>query len=343
MITPNLQLPKWLTLTIIFPFIFLDGWLLILLLRYLQPITSIVISASLIAFLLQFPIVFLEQRGLAKGWAIAFVFLIALLSISTVSLVLGPVIFEQTIDFANRLPMLLEKAELQLQAFYGQSILPNLPFDLDNLSDQTIQQLTNAVQEFTSQILNFALETISSTVNLLLTVVLSILLVISGPGLWQGTVSWLPTVWQDRVQTSLQPSLQGYFLGQATIALILGTALSITFTVLGIPFGLLFGVVIGLANIIPFGGTVSIILLSGLLAFQSPLLGLKVLIPSFILGQINDNVIAPRIIGSMIGLNSAVVLISLLIGAKAAGFLGLILAVPTASFLKRLGDMARAT
>lgn len=61
-----------------------------------------------------------------------------------------------------------------------------------------------------------------------------------------------------------------------------------------------------------------------------------------ILGQINENVVAPRLIGGMTGVNPAVVLISVLLGAKVAGFLGLLLAVPTASFIKRIGDMVHS-
>ena len=154
-------------------------------------------------------------------------------------------------------------------------------------------------------------------------------------------MSWLPTQWRDRVEASLRPSFQGYFAGQAIIALISGIALSFAFTVLQIPFGLLFGIGIGIASVIPFGGTITISLVSGLLAFQNVWLGVKVLVVALIVGQLNENVIAPRLIGGLTGLNPAVVFISLLVGAKIGGFLGLILAVPTASFIKRLADMSR--
>ncbi len=336
---PDLTLPRWLKLGIIFPFIFLDGWLIVLLFQYFQPITSIVVFACLIAFLLEFPIDFLEQRGFGRGGSIAFVLVLALLLISLASLVLGPLIVEQLVDFANRLPALLDKVDQQLELLDEQSILQNLPLDLSDLSTQFIQQVSRTLKSLTSQLISLTVETISSTVNLLITLVLSILLVISGPNLWQGLLTWLPAVWRDRVQAALLPSLQNYFAGQAIIALLLGTVLSVAFTILQIPFGLLFGVVIGVASIIPFGGTVSILLVSGLLAFQALWLGLKVLITAIILGQINENVVAPRLLGGMTGLNPAVVLVALLVGAKVAGFLGLILAVPTASFIKRIGDM----
>lgn len=338
----DLTLPRWLKFGAIFPIIFIDVWLITLLLQYLQPITSMVIFASLLAFLLEFPIVFLERRGLGRSLAISLVLLLALAFVSITSLILGPLIFQQLVDFTNRLPDWLNTVDQQLQVLEEQSILQNLPLDLGNLSTQFIQQTSTALKSVTSQLISLTVETISSTVNLLITLILSILLVVSGPNLWRGLIGWFPKLWQDRVQASLQPSLQNYFAGQAIIALLLGVVLSLAFTVLQIPFGLLFGVVIGVASIIPFGGTVSILVVSGLLVFQGIGLGLKVLVTAIILGQINENVVAPRLIGGMTGVNPAVVLISVLLGAKVAGFLGLLLAVPTASFIKRIGDMVHS-
>lgn len=338
----NLNLPKWIKLGIIFPFIFINGWLLILLLRYLQPLTSIIIFASLIAFLLEFPVVFLEKRGLARGCSISLVLLLALILVTLISLILGPLIFQELLEFANRLPSWLEQAYQSLQLLDEQNALNNLPLDLSDLSTQFIQQVSTTVQSLTSQLISLTVDTVSSTVNLLITLLLSILLVICGPDLWRGLLTWLPPLWQDRIKAALQPSLQNYFAGQAIIALLLGAVLSAAFTVLQIPFGLLFGVMIGTASIIPFGGTVSILLVFGLLAFQSVWLGLKVLVTAIILGQINENLIAPRLLGGLTGLNPAVVLISVLVGAKVAGFLGLILAVPTASFIKRMGEIVRS-
>jgi predicted PurR-regulated permease PerM len=340
---PGLKLPRWLTFGIVFPIVFVNGWLIFLLFQYLKPIPSIVITASLIAFLLEFPIDFLEKRGTKRGWAIALVLCLALLLLSIIGLVLGPLVFQQLVDFANRLPVWIDRGGKQLQALEEQGFFQNLPFDISNLTAQLTTQLSAALQSVTSQLIGLTFETISSTVDLLLTIVLSILLVINGPALWQGLLSWLPTQWRHRVEMSLQPSFQSYFAGQSIIALILAVALSVAFEVLHIPFGLLFGLGIGIASIIPFGGTTSIAFVSGLLSFQDVWLGLKVLAVALILGQLNENIIAPRLLGGITGLNPALVIVSLLVGAKVGGFLGLLLAVPTASFIKRVADTLRET
>ncbi|MDJ0530089.1 MAG: AI-2E family transporter, partial [Microcystis sp. M53600_WE12] len=55
-----------------------------------------------------------------------------------------------------------------------------------------------------------------------------------------------------------------------------------------------------------------------------------------------DNVIAPRLVGGMIGLNPVWIILSLFIGGKVAGILGLLIAVPIASVLKSTIDIIRS-
>lgn len=119
------------------------------------------------------------------------------------------------------------------------------------------------------------------------------------------------------------------------MASILSTVLTLAFLTLQVPFGLLFGLRIGVASLIPLGGFLSITLVGLLVTSQNVWLGINVLIVAVVLGQINDNFVAPRVIGNITGLNPAWVLISLLIGAKVGRVLGLLVAVPTASFIKK--------
>jgi predicted PurR-regulated permease PerM len=101
-----------------------------------------------------------------------------------------------------------------------------------------------------------------------------------------------------------------------------------------VPFGLLFGLTIGTMALIPFGGTVGIISVTLLVALQNIWLGLKVLAAAAIVQQVLENLVAPRVLGSVTGLNPVWVFISVLIGAKTAGLLGVVIAVPTAVVIK---------
>ncbi|PSN11605.1 AI-2E family transporter [filamentous cyanobacterium CCT1] len=332
------KLPRWAIAGLAFPLICLNGWLLYWLGGLLQPATSIVVTATLIAFLLDYPIDWLEHRGLARSLAVALAVLLAVVVTTVLVTFLGPQVWQQLNDLAERLPGWIDRAKTQLLLLEDRTFFQTLPIDLDQLTVQAANQLTNALQATTTQAISVTLSTLDSAVNLLVTAVLAILLVINGDPLWEGLLSWLPTSWRSQIRSSLRPSFQGYFSGQATLALILAVAQSTALILLNVPFGLLFGLVIGLVSIIPFGGTVAVLGVSTLLAFQDIWLGLKVLGVAIVLGQINDNLVAPRLMGGITGLNPAIIILALLIGAKFAGFLGLLLAVPTASFIKKIAD-----
>jgi predicted PurR-regulated permease PerM len=223
-----------------------------------------------------------------------------------------------------------------------------------NVTAGLTDRVTQTLQSASRKAIFLALDTINSALNLLLILVLTILLVFSGEslwnGLWNGLWSWLPAHWNERIQDSLRQSFQSYFAGQALakplpwriVSTIQGVSLMTVFLLLQIPFGLLFGLTIGFASLIPFGGTITVIVISSLLALQNIWLGLKVLLVAIVVGQIIDNAIAPRLMSGMTGINPAVVFISVLTGSQLGGLLGLLLAVPIAGFIKRIADRFRS-
>jgi predicted PurR-regulated permease PerM len=94
------------------------------------------------------------------------------------------------------------------------------------------------------------------------------------------------------------------------------------------------------------------VLVSVLLALDDPRTALEVLVAAISVGQVVDQVIQPRLMGRIVGLQPAWLLISLPVGARLGSLLGLgdllglLLAVPTAScaktFLDAWGDQLRA-
>jgi predicted PurR-regulated permease PerM len=114
----------------------------------------------------------------------------------------------------------------------------------------------------------------------------------------------------------------------------MASALIPAFLWLKVPFGLLFGLTIGIMALVPFGGSVGIILTTSLVALQDFWMGARVLVAAVIVQQILENLIAPRILGSFTGLNPVWILISVLTGARVGGLLGVIVAVPTAVIVK---------
>jgi predicted PurR-regulated permease PerM len=140
----------------------------------------------------------------------------------------------------------------------------------------------------------------------------------------------------------LREDFHNYFIGQATLAALLASALTLAFLALRVPLALLFGLVIGFFALFPFGTGIGVTIVSLLIALQNFWLGVEVAAIAVAIDQVNVNFVAPRLLGNLTGLNPVWVIISLLLGAKIAGLLGVLVAIPLASFIKSIGDTIRA-
>jgi predicted PurR-regulated permease PerM len=335
-------LPGWLKLWLLFPLLFLNSWLLLQLLDYLQPFIGIVVAAAICAFLLNLPAHFLQQRGIPRGWAIATVVVVAILVLGAAGLIVGPLIVEQLSALISNLPQLITSGELQLQALRQFAIAQNLPIDLTDLLNRAIDQLGNLFQLASGQLLNILSGTINSLVNVLFFLVLTIFIIIGGEGAWDGIFSWLPSPWNETLQDSIQITFRRYFGAQALLAGFLSVAQTLGLLVWGVSYAVLFGVVIGVSTLIPYAATVAIILVSLIVALQDFRQGIEVLITAIVIGQINDILISPRLMGETIGLNPIWLIAALFLGGKVGGVLGLLVAVPLASVIKNTADRLRA-
>jgi len=240
------------------------------------------------------------------------------------------------------LPIWIDSGTQQLQVFQDWALKQQqLPINLSNLVTQALDRLSSQLQTVTGTALTFAVDTIGSVVNILLTVVLTVYLILNGDLLWDGLFRWFPPHIGSQVRRSLREDFHNYFIGQATLAALLGLAIAGAFFALQVPLALLFGLAIGFFALFPFGTGIGIAIVSSLVALQNVWLGVEVLAVAVAIDQVNSNFIAPRILGSLTGLNPVWVVISLLIGAKIAGLLGLLIAIPCASFIKSTADALR--
>ena len=335
------KLPRWLNWGLLITFIVVNGYYLFPVFRYLQPTLILIVTAALLAFLLNYPVKLLVTWKFKRGYAIALVFLLALIILSTITLTLLPLLLQQLYDFPRRLPSWIDSSKVQLQALEVWAIDKNLPFDVSAFIIQLEERFATEVRALPAYVINFAIGAFDSSLELLITVVLTFYLLIHGDRFWSGIWQWLPDNWGNRVESSLKQSFENYFIGQATIALLMSISITTAFLLLKVPFGLLFGIAIGALVLIPLGDIIGIVGVSLLTGLKSIGLGVEVLIVALVIDQAIDNTLAPRIFGNLVGLNPVWIIISLLLGAKLGGVLGLILAVPLAGAIKRIADSSK--
>jgi predicted PurR-regulated permease PerM len=336
------KLPRWLSISLAFPLTILNGWLLIQVMNYFQPLVSIFAAAILLAFVLDYPIQFFQRQGVKRNLAIGGVLLLAVVILVALGIILVPLIIEQLNELVNILPAWINSGTEQLQAFQDWFLQQQeLPINLSSLFTQALEKVSSQLQDFTGRIVGFAVDTINIFLNLLLAVVLTIYLVLNGESLWDGFFQWFPPHISLQVRQLLREDFHNYFIGQATLGAVLAIAVTLAFLTLQVPLALLFGICIGFFSLFPFGTGIGITIVTLLVALQNFWLGVEVLAVAVGIDQINSNLVAPRILGNLTGLNPVWVVISLLLGAKLGGLLGLLIAIPTASFIKDVSDSWR--
>jgi predicted PurR-regulated permease PerM len=332
-------LPRWVVWILLFPFIVLNIWLLIVIFQYFQSVITIFVTATLLSFILDYPVQFLTSCHVKRNRAIFWVLGIAVLTIVLSAITLAPLTIEQLNELANKLPSWIESSDRQLKILNEWAIARRIPVNISVLISQIVERLSYQVQSLPGKILDVVFSTVDSVLSIVLTLVLTFYLLLHGEKLWEGVWRWLPSKWGLQVRPLLRESFHNYYIGQASIASIFAILMTIAFLFLQVPFGLLFGMAIGVMALFPFGAGLSIAIVGILTALKSFWLGVRVLLVAVVIQQIIESGIAPRLLGEFIGLNPVWVLLSLLIGVRVGGILGLLIAVPMAGFIKSAAEV----
>jgi predicted PurR-regulated permease PerM len=146
--------------------------------------------------------------------------------------------------------------------------------------------------------------------------------------------------YRDRLESYLVSADQViglYLRGAITVALVQGVIIATIFSIVGIKYALMLGVIATILDFIPYFGLIITMVLAAIVAmFSDPPVLPKVL---FAMGSIEalrifeTMYLSPRIVGSKIGLHPLVVIFSILVFFYFLGFLGLVIAVPTTALL----------
>lgn len=320
---------RWLVLA---PLVALNLWLLQQLLDWLQPLTNMVLVAALLAFILDLPVRWLVQRGLPRSLALLGILggTIAI-AIALITWLLPRLLVEINV-LTQALPHWYDAAKLEMLRLEAWTLSFNLPLDWVSLFQRAVSEVTDLAEELSTQLLSLTLEFFDGALNFLITLVLTLFLLVYGEDVSGALLQRLPEVWRDRLAIGLRQKFQAFLGGELIIASLYSVLLLIAFSLLQIPFALLLALGLGLGSLVPFLDLLLVISLSVVLLFQDPAIAAKLFGTVFALGQINDNLIEPRLMGEIIGLNPVWILLSVLLGLKLLGAPGLFLAVPLASF-----------
>ncbi len=298
--------------------------------------------ALVIVYLFRGPVDALERRGMKRGLAIAACYLASLAILVLAGLFVIPPLIEQVREFLQSFPMYYDRAIATWEDFSRRYAAMELPPWVDTALASLREGLAAGLMSWSTSLAQHLLSWGSSAVSLLLNGFLAIVAsfwllkdldaikrevrLLAGPkrreeaAIISGTVS--------RV-------LSGYLRGQAIVSAATAVIVTLGFSILGVPYALVLGLLAGALNIIPWFGPLVAEVISAIVAvFVSPWLALGAVLVIVAAQQITDLLITPRVMSEQVDLHPVLVIFSLLVGATLAGFVGMVIAIPVAAIAK---------
>lgn len=141
----------------------------------------------------------------------------------------------------------------------------------------------------------------------------------------------------SQIRVSIQSYIVGLFIQMITVS----TLTAIGYTIIGVKYAILLGVITGLLNLIPYIG----IIMAALLSMAATLSGTPdvtiifgVIIVNIVVQFIDNNLLVPLIVSSKVEMNALASIIGIIIGGSLAGFAGMFLAIPILAIVKVIFD-----
>lgn len=305
-----------------------------------------------------------------RFFAIVSVYLMSIILVIILSTQIIPPAIDQVTDFAKSLPEYAIELDTKFEEGikYLENRFPRLdissfieqnkPEDIENtdlkklspthISDVKTQIVAKAAKEIlslvqthasfaVSNVLVFASGTLTGIGYVITLLVLSFYFLMDGKKLIAGINSLIPKGHIERVvtlQTQIHHSILGFLKGQVLLGILTGLFMFPVYNFFGVKFSVFLCLFLAMAEIIPvLGSSLGFIPAIIVMLFTDPVSILPVWFIFFMFQNVKDNIIAPKIVGDIIGLHPVTVILALWIGFKVGGIIGIIFAIPIASVI----------
>lgn len=304
-----------------------------------RDIVLMVFVAVLIATAVKEPVGWLDRHGIPRLLAVIFIYLTLALLLGTMVTLLAPSLASQIKQLAVTFPEFMDKVGLGIKNWQGK-------YQLDGTLRDALTGMGNRLTQITPNILTTIVDLFGGLFSAMVVLVISFYLAVQDRGVKKFLIGLAPHEHQHYVSDlvdRIQRKIGGWVRGELLLMLIIGLLTYVGLTLLGVNYALTLALIAAFLEIIPYIGPIIATVPAAILAFiQSPLLALLTVLLYIVVQQLENYVIVPQIMKRTVGLNPIIIIIVMLIGAKLAGVLGIILAVPvTASAVEFIRDVQK--
>lgn len=285
---------------------------------------------------------YLEKKGINRTLATLIILISAILIfIPIVGILLG-IIDEQLGRFLNVLPSYITSLIKKIEPIMIdlQDRFPN--FDMDKVRTSIRATLADNIK-IIGVMLRKILSKSFALFNLISLILITPIVTFYMLRDWDRFVSKVNSLLPRKSKKSIRKqakeidrALAGFIRGQLSVCLLLGCYYGIGLHLINLDLGIVIGFFAGLLSFIPYVGSITGFILSILMALAqfNDLLPVVLVVFVFVSGQfIEGNFLTPKLVGENVGLHPVWIMFALLAGGVLLGFLGLLIAVPTAAVI----------
>jgi predicted PurR-regulated permease PerM len=277
----------------------------------------------------------LERYRINRGLTILLLYLVVLGVLAGLIALLVPLISGEVTLLRDNLPAYQDQAN----AFLARLPHEGEPQRVNDLFKQLGGRLQSAAGELSRGVVEFG----SALVTILLIFVIGYFLAADNQFAERLVGRFFPPTTRPRamkVMNKIGDGLGFWVRAQLLLALFFGVAFGIGLSVMRMPYALTLGVIGGVLEIIPYVGGFITIVLAVLIGATTGKLWLVIaaIVWYAIVVNVEAHLVAPKMVGEIVGLHPLVVVIALFLGAEVLGILGALLAVPIAVIIQTLLD-----
>jgi predicted PurR-regulated permease PerM len=314
------------------------GFLLLLYLTWLsRQVLTWIIVAVFLTLALNPAVEAFERRGLRRGIATAVTVLLTIGVIVAGGSLFIPTLVDEATGFAVSLPDYIRDVS------EGRGPLGELAerYDLEERVRASVEDggaagllgLSGTALAITESVITFIIAVVTIAF-------MTFFMLVEGPRWMERFYAMLPEASREKwreVGRDIYRTVGGYVTGNLLISIIAGVSSTIVLLIMDVPYAVALGLLVAILDLIPLAGaTLAAIILTAVAFLTSIPAGIVVLIFMIVYQQIENHVLQPLVYSRTVQLSPLAILISVLIGAKIAGILGALAAIPVAGTIQVL-------
>lgn len=288
--------------------------------------------APLVRIIERYRIAAISRRRIPRAGAILVIYGTVIGSLAGLIAAALPPIIHQSQEFWKKLPEYMDQAQMRLA---GWGLIA---------ADSSFKDLLQQAPSSGGDAVGVVLATVSGFVGGIFGVVTILLLtfymLVDSQNMFGLFVRLFPKGERHRVSEIselIAQKISAWLGGQMLLGLLIGTMSAIGYFLLGVPYFFVLAAVAGIGEMIPMVGPLLAAIPAVLVALTvSPGLALAVALFCWGLQLVENNLLVPKVMGETVGLSAVTVIASLMIGSELLGFVGALLAVPTAAIIQVL-------